>query len=76
MQLELLQSNEQTQKALPKLVPLSKWNNYYDFPSAGALRQYNFHNTNGFRDKVIRKIGKRLYINIQAFWDWADSNKR
>jgi len=74
--MEVLKENTVTEKFPPKLIPLSKWNDYYDFPSVGALRQYDFHNTNGFRDKVTRKIGKRLYINVQAFWDWADSNKR
>lgn len=74
--MEILKENTIAEKLPPKLIPLSRWNDYYDFPTSGALRQYDFHNTNGFRDKVIRKIGKRLYINVQAFWDWADSNKR
>ncbi len=59
----------------PALIPLNAWNKHFEYPSVGALRQYNFLNTNGFRDKVIRLLGKRLYINTQAFFEWANSQK-
>jgi len=57
---------------LMDLVPLSKFQNYYDFPSVGSLRQLQFYNTHGFADKVIRKIGKRIYIKISALQDWIE----
>lgn len=59
-----------------KLIPLSKWNDYYDFPSVGSLRQYVFHNTNSFVDKVVKRIGKgRLYIDVDAFFKWVNSSE-
>lgn len=55
------------------LVPLSRFNEHYDYPSVGALRQLLFYNTNGFADKVIRRIGnKRIYIKISALKSWIE----
>lgn len=49
-----------------EFVPVSKWNEYFTYPSVGAIRQYIFYNTNGFNDYVLRHIGKRLYIKFQV----------
>lgn len=57
---------------LMDLVPLSRFQDYYDFPSTGALRQLQFHNTHGFADKVIRKVGKRIYVKISALEAWIE----
>ena len=56
------------------LIPMSKFNDYYDYPSVGSLRQLNFYNTYGFTDKVIRKIGKRIYVKISALRDWVEES--
>lgn len=57
---------------LMDLVPLSRFNDYYDFPSVGALRNLQFLNTYGFADKVIRKLGKRIYVKISALQQWIE----
>ena len=54
------------------LVPLSKFNDYFKYPSVGSLRQLNFYNTYGFADKVIRKVGKRMYVKISALKSWIE----
>ena len=54
------------------LLPLSRFNDYYDYPSVGSLRQLNFYNTCGFTDKVIRRIGKRIYIKVSALREWVE----
>ena len=54
------------------LVPLSRFNEYYDYPTVGALRQLLFYNTDGFEDKVIRRVGKRIYIKISALMSWIE----
>ena len=56
------------------LIPLSRWNDYYDFPSVNALRQLVFYNRNNFIDTVTRRIGKRIYISVPNFFTWVDSN--
>lgn len=57
---------------LMDLVPLSRFQDYYDYPSVGALRQLHFFNTYGFADKVIRRIGRRLYVKISALLEWIE----
>ena len=54
------------------LIPLSKFNEYFDYPSTDSLRQLQFYNTYGFADKVIRRIGKRLYVKISALQEWIE----
>ena len=59
------------------LVPLSKWNDVNPWPSVGSIRQLIFYNTDEFADRVIVKIGKRLYLSTSAFWKWIeDTNKK
>lgn len=55
---------------LKDLVPLSKFNEHYDYPTVGALRILIFKNTYGFQDKCIIKIGSRLYVHIPSFEEW------
>ena len=57
---------------LMDLVPLSRFNDYYDFPSVGAIRQLVFYNTYGFKDKVLRLIGKRQFIKLSALQQWIE----
>ena len=68
---DFIMSKNATNQTLD-LVPLSKFNDFFDYPTVGSLRQLNFYNTDGFADKVIRKIGKRLYIKISAFKEWVE----
>lgn|GEM_PF-5639872 len=64
---------DQTKILTLDLVPLSKFGDYYDYPSVSTLRQFLFYNTNGFADKVIRRIGnKRIYIKLSALESWIE----
>ena len=38
------------------LIPVSKWNEYYEYPTVGAIRQLIFYNTDDFETKVVRKL--------------------
>lgn len=68
--------NQSKQKTQQELIPLTKWNNYYDYPTVGSLRQLvYFEDTNGF-SKVIRRIGCRIYIKVSAFFDWVEETNR
>lgn len=61
-------SKEQTQK----IIPLNKWNDYYDYPKVGALRMLVFRNRDNFKTEVVRYVGKRQYIDIEAFFKWTE----
>ena len=55
-----------------KLIPVTKWNEYYDFPTIGGLRALIFNaKKNGF-EKVIRRVGSRVLIKEDAYFDWIE----
>lgn len=58
------------------LIPVSRWNDYYEYPTYGALRQLIFYNTNGFVDEVLRYIGKRQYIKVSSFFEWVEKTNK
>lgn len=62
-----------------RIIPLVKWNEYYDYPTVGALRQYYFKKEkNGFKD-VIEYGGEnagRILINEDKFFAWQKSRKQ
>lgn len=54
------------------LIPVTKWNLYHDYPTIGALRALIFNaDKNGF-NKVIRRIGGRVLIKEDAFFEWVE----
>ncbi len=68
--------NQSKQKTQQELIPLTKWNDYYDYPTVGSLRQLvYFEDTNGF-SKVIRRIGSRIYLKVSAFFEWVEETNR
>ncbi len=58
------------------LVPLSRFSDFFPAISVGSLRQLVFYNTHGFADKVIRRIGSRIYVKISAFQEWIEETNR
>lgn len=55
-----------------ELISLVEWNKYFSYPSYGYLRQIISNaDKNGF-NKVIRRIGKRIYLKVDAFFEWVD----
>lgn len=68
--------SKQQNKENQELIPLSKWNDYYDYPTVGTLRQLVFYeHSNGF-SKVIRRIGCRIYIKVSAFFEWVEETNK
>jgi len=56
-----------------QIIPLSKWEEHFDYPTVSQLRWYNFQNTSDFNRCVVR-LGGRLYIDTTRFWEWVESN--
>lgn len=55
-----------------RLIPVTKWGHYFDYPTTGALRALIFNaHKNGF-DKVIRRINGRVLIKESAFFQWVE----
>ena len=54
------------------LIPVSRWNEFHEWPTQGGLRHLIFNaKTNGF-DAVIRRVGRRFLIDEGAFFKWVD----
>lgn len=60
----------------PRLIPLTKWNDFHEWPPLGGLRHLVFHaRTNGF-GSVNRRVGRRILIDEQAFFAWVNEQNR
>ena len=60
-----------------RLIPLAKWNEYHDYPTIPALRQYKFRmDTNGFKDVIEfgGENGNTILINEKKFFKWYLKN--
>ena len=58
------------------LVPVSKWNDYFSYPTNGALRQLIFYAERYNFKNVVKKLGNRLYISISAFNKWVEEQNK
>lgn len=57
-----------------RLIPASTWSDHHPWPPIGGLRHLIFFaETNGF-SSVVRRIGRRVLIDEEAFFTWANSH--
>jgi hypothetical protein len=56
-----------------RLIPLSKWNDHHDYPTVSALRHLVFFEEQNNFSKVLRRLGKRIYIDEKSFFEWVDA---
>ena len=55
-----------------RYIPVTQWAKDHEWPPIGGLRHLIFNaSKNGF-DKVIRRVGRRVLIDEQAFYIWVD----
>ena len=47
-----------------------------DWPTPSSLRYYIFFNKYGFADSCVRRIGRKVLIDIQAFDSWVKETAR
>ena len=59
-----------------RLIPLPKWNDYFDYPTVSGMRMKVFNaDNNGFHDYgVVHREGKRVFIDKQAYLRWRNRN--
>ena len=58
-----------------RLIPASQWNTYHPWPPIGGLRHLIFFSAlNGFA-KVVKRAGRRVLIDENAFFEWIDGQK-
>ncbi len=59
----------------PKLIPLTKWNEFHIWPTVGGLRHLVANARKKRCEHVIVKAGGRVLIDEDAFFDWAKSKE-
>jgi len=71
-----MQHNTFHQATTKRLIPVPRWNDHHEWPPQGGLRHLIFYaKTNGF-DRVIKRAGRRVLIDEQAFFDWLESQQQ
>lgn len=63
-----------TEKHTTRFITVADWNKYHLWPSQSGLRYY-VHNCkkNGF-DAVIKRVGRRVLLDENAFFEWVAQN--
>lgn len=57
-----------------RFIPVGDWGKYHPWPPLGGLRHLIFNaQKNGF-GRCLRKVGSRVLIDEQAFFDWIDAH--
>ena len=56
-----------------RFIPVTDWPKYHPWPPLGGLRHLIFYaEKNGF-ESVVKRCGRRVLIDEQAFFEWVDS---
>ncbi len=57
-----------TLKKSSRLIPVSKWNQYHDWPPQGGLRHLIFNEkSNGF-SSAFKRVGRRVLVDEKEFF--------
>ena len=58
-----------------KLIPISDWNEYHDYPTSESLYQkWHKREQNGF-DYCAFKDGRRVIIDEDKYFEWVQRNR-
>jgi len=55
-----------------RLIPLTKWPDYHEYPSIAGLRHLVFTMPPGFSE-VIRRVNGRILIDEEAWFNFVDN---
>jgi hypothetical protein len=69
----LSSTNIQPVSIQSRLIPLSKWANFYPWPTYGMLRAYVFNAEANGADVWIVRVGKRVLVREDRFFPWAET---
>lgn len=59
-----------------RLIPVSKWGEYHEWPSQGGLRHLIFHaENNGFKT-AFKRVGRRVLIDETEFFRCVERKNR
>lgn len=68
-------STKEAPPVLTRMLPISKWNKYYDWPTQGTFRNLLLNRHKNGSDYFIRKTGRRFAICEKSFFEWLKMTK-
>lgn len=65
--------NNNLNQKVTRYIPVPNWEKHHEWPRLGGLRNLIFNrHKNGFdKFEVVKKIGKRVLIDENAFFKWV-----
>lgn len=64
--------NDEPKPQRQRLIPLTKWNLYHEWPTVAALRSMGYASYRTGADYFIRKAGRRTLICEKSFFEWVN----
>lgn len=62
--------------AAKRLIPVTRWNDHHEWPPPGGLRHLIFNaQKNGFHS-VVKRAGRRVLLDEEAFFKWIEGQGR
>jgi hypothetical protein len=62
------------EKPTTRFIPVTRWNQYHEWPTQAGLRYYIFHASSNNFNSVIKRIGRRVLLDEKAFFEWIEQN--
>lgn len=59
----------------PKLIPLSKWNEFHAWPSISGMRNLISKNEDNNFGRCIIRVGRRIVVDEGKFFEWVNSHR-
>ena len=60
----------------PRLIPVVDWPKHHPWPTVSGLRHLIYHASHNGFDQVICKIGSRILLQEDRFFQWAAEHNR
>lgn len=61
------------QQTIRRFIPVTQWHEYHPWPPIGGLRHLIFHAESTGFDRVLKRVGRRILLDEQAFFEWLDA---
>jgi hypothetical protein len=59
-----------------RLIPVTKWNQFHLWPTEAALRFYIFNAEFNGSENVVKRVGRRILIDEEAFFVWVEKRNQ
>lgn len=66
--------SDESKATKTRLIPLTEWPKYHEWPPIGGLRHLVFYGSATGFNQVIKRVGRRVLIDENAFFDWVNAN--